>query len=375
MTLQFEILARCSETGARLGKIKTTRGDFLTPFFMPVGTMGAVKAMHPRDLAEHGFDVILSNAFHLFLRPGHEVVRDVGGIHKFMGFDGGILTDSGGYQVFSLSDYRVVNDDGVKFKSPIDGSEHFVSPKKVIEIQTALGADFIMPLDECPSSVAAKSDVEQAVRRTHLWASESLDEFKRIGGEHQSLFGIVQGGVYKDLRIQSLNGITDLEFPALALGGFAVGEDQNQMIDILADIIPLMPETKPRYLMGLGYPGDIVKTVALGIDMFDCVAPTRLGRTASAITSSGRLNMKNAQYKEDVRPLDENCDCYVCRTYTRALISHLTKQDNISGLILLTYHNLAFYGHLMIAIRNALSENRFAEFYRDYLKNVLIPGV
>ena len=374
MNMSFEILAKCPETGARLGLIKTPRGEFQTPLFMPVGTMGAVKAMHPVDLREHGFDVILSNALHLYLRPGHDVIKTIGGIHKFTGFDGGILTDSGGYQVFSLSNFRVINDDGIKLKSPVDGSEHFLSPEKVMEIQAALGSDFVMPLDECPSSVAEKSEVERAVRRTHAWAERSLKTFNKIKGEHQSLFGIVQGGVYPDLRKESLDGIMELGFPAIALGGFAVGEDQATMLELVSNLVPILPENKPRYLMGLGYPGDIIKSVALGIDMFDCVLPTRLGRTASAITSTGRLNMKNAQYRDDPRPLDENCDCYVCRTYTRALISHLTKQDNISGLMILTWHNLAFYGRLMLDIRSALHENRFNEFYREYLKNVLIPG-
>jgi len=375
VTLKFEIIAECSHTGARLGKITTPRGEFETPFFMPVGTMGAVKAVHPSDLDLLGFKVILSNAFHLYLRPGHEIVNRVGGIHKFTGFQNGILTDSGGYQVFSLSDFRKITDEGVDFKSPIDGSMHFFSPQKVMEIQTALGSDFVMPLDECPSSVEDKTKVEMAVNRTIEWAKQSKVAFETLKQDHQSLFGIVQGGIYKDLRIECLDAINDIGFPAIALGGFAVGEDQHLMLDTIHELPALLPREKPRYLMGLGYPGDIVKTVALGMDMFDCVLPTRLGRTASAVTSTGRLNMKNSEYKDDPRPLDENCDCYVCKTYPRALVSHLAKQDNISGLMLLTYHNLAFYGRLMRDIRESLRRGEFKNFFDDYLNKVLIPGV
>jgi len=375
VALNFEIIAECSQTKARLGRITTPRGIYETPFFMPVGTMGAVKAAHTWELKELGFEVMLSNAFHLYLRPGHEIVKQTGGIHRFMGFDSGILTDSGGYQVFSLSDYRKVTDEGVHFKSPIDGSMHFFTPEKVMEIQAALGSDFVMPLDECPSSVADESDVATAVNRTTAWAKGSLESFNRFGQEHQSLFGIAQGGIYNNLRKQSLEEILELDISAIALGGFAVGEEQSAMLESINDLTDLLPKGKPHYLMGLGYPGDIVKTVALGMDMFDCVLPTRLGRTAAAITSEGRLNLKNSQYRDDDSPLDKNCDCKVCRTYTRALISHLVKQDNISGLMIITHHNLAFYANLMKEIRKAILENRFGDFLNEYLKQSLIPGV
>ena len=375
MTLKFEILEECPHTNARLGKITTSRCEFETPVFMPVGTMGAVKAMHPRDLDEHAFKVILANAFHLFFRPGHETVRDVGGIHKFTGFNGGILTDSGGYQVFSLADYRKVTDDGVEFKSPIDGSMHFFTPVKVIEIQTTLGSDFVMPLDECPSSVADEQEVSQAVSRTIDWARHSKEEFARLRQDHQSLFGIVQGGIYVNLRKRCLEEILGINFPGIALGGFAVGENQDLMLETINEMLDLIPADRPHYLMGLGYPGDIVKSVALGMDMFDCILPTRLGRTASAITSHGKLNLRNSQYRNDSRPIDEECDCYCCKTYTRSLVSHLVRLDNVSGLMILTYHNLAFYANLMEKIRFNLRQGTFNDFYQDYLKKVLIPGV
>lgn len=375
MVMKFEIIAECSQTKARYGRITTPRGIYETPFFMPVGTMGAVKAAHPWDLKELGFEVMLSNAFHLYLRPSHEIVKQIGGIHKFIGFDGGILTDSGGYQVFSLSDYREVTDEGVRFKSPIDGSNHFFTPEKVMEIQTSLGSDFIMPLDECPSSVADESDVLIAVNRTTEWAKKSLESFKQSGQEHQTLLGIVQGGIYDNLRKQSLEQILELDFPAIALGGFAVGEEQSVMLEAINELSDLLPKEKPHYLMGLGYPGDIIKSVALGMDMFDCVLPSRLGRTSAAITSEGRLNLKNSQYREDESPLDKNCDCKVCKTYTRALINHLVKQENFSGSMIITHHNLAFYASLMKDIRLAISENRFGDFLNDYLKQSSIPGV
>ena len=375
MPLRFEIIAKCPKTKARLGKITTPRGVFETPVFMPVGTQGAVKSMHPRDLKEHGFDIMLSNAFHLYLRPGHDAVKNVGGIHKFTGFDGGILTDSGGYQVFSLSDFIKVTDEGVNFKSPIDGSMHFFTPEKVMEIQTSLGSDFVMPLDECPPSTAETSQIRDAVDRTIEWAGLSVKAFETMKGDHQSLFCIVQGGINLDLRKYCIEKLIEMDFPAVALGGFAVGENQSAMLETINDLTEFLPEDKPHYLMGLGYPGDILKSVALGMDMFDCILPTRLGRTASAITSEGKLNLRNSQYHEDTRPLDPNCDCYVCKTYQRALISHLVRQDNISGLQILTYHNLAFYSNLMRDIRENLRNGTFADFYNEYMKKVLIPGV
>jgi len=373
--MKFEILAQCTKTKARLGRITTHRGEYETPFFMPVGTMGAVKSAQAWDLVDLGFDVMLSNAFHLYLRPGHDLIKDVGGIHKFTGFDRGILTDSGGYQVFSLSEHRTVTDEGVLFKSPVDGSMHNFTPELVMEIQTSLGSDFVMPLDECPSSVSDEKTVQTAVERTSRWAKKSKESFEKLRQEHQSLFGIVQGGVYEHLREQSLNEILEIGFPGIALGGFAVGEDQSAMLESINELSPLLPLDKPHYLMGLGYPGDILKSVALGMDMFDCVLPTRLGRTAAAITSTGRLNMKNSQYRDDSGPLDENCDCKVCQTYPRALINHLVKQDNVSGLQIITWHNLAFYAKLMKSIRNALRENKFNEFCDSCLKNTLIPGI
>lgn len=375
MPMEFTVLEKCPHTGARLGHIKTPRGEYETPVFMPVGTMGSVKTMHPDDLKTFGFQIMLSNAFHLYLRPGHEVIKAVGGIHKFTSFDGGILTDSGGYQVFSLAEYRKVTDDGVHFKSPIDGSMHFFSPHKVMEIQSALGSDFVMPLDECPSSVADEKDVGMAVVRTIDWAKRSKESFEQISQEHQTLFGIVQGGIYPNLRKRCLEELMEIDFEGIALGGFAVGEKQESMLETINEMSDLLPEKKPRYLMGLGYPGDILKSVALGMDMFDCILPTRLGRTASAITSTGKLNMRNAQYQRDTRPIDEQCDCYCCRTYTRALVNHLVRLENISGSIILSHHNLAFYGRLMEEIRDNIRNGSFNDYYNDYMKRVLIPGV
>ncbi len=337
-----------------------------TPAFMPVGTLGSVKAVDPEDLKATGTQIVLANTYHLMLRPGHEVVRKLGGLHRFMAWDGPILTDSGGFQVFSLAALRELSAEGVTFRSHLDGSEHFLSPGKAVEIQEALGADIIMCLDECPPHPASREEVRSAVERTTAWAMRCREASK---SEASTLFGIVQGGVYPDLRALSAKQITALDFAGYAVGGLSVGETKTEMYAAMEHTLPLLPEDRPRYLMGVGAPEDFVEGVWRGADMFDCVMPTRNARNGQALTRFGKLVIKNSVHAEDAAPLDPECGCYCCRNFSRAYLRHLFNARELLGYRLLTIHNLYYYQELMSGLRTAVAEGRLSEFreafYRD----------
>ncbi|MFV9510918.1 tRNA guanosine(34) transglycosylase Tgt [Tepidibacillus sp. LV47] len=371
--IRFELIKKDKKTGARLGRLYTPHGVIETPIFMPVGTQATVKTMSPEELKQMNAQIILSNTYHLFLRPGHEIVKEAGGLHHFMNWDRPILTDSGGFQVFSLSDLRKITEEGVHFRNHLSGEKLFISPEKSIEIQNALGADIIMAFDECPPYSADRDYVKKSLERTTRWAERSLKAHSRPND--QALFGIVQGGVYKDLREQSAKEITSLNFPGYAIGGLSVGEPKEMMFDILEHTTPLLPEDKPRYLMGVGDPESLFEGVIRGIDMFDCVLPTRIARNGTAMTSQGRLVVRNAKYARDFGPIDPKCSCYTCQNYSRAYVRHLLKADEIFGLRLTTYHNLFFLLNLMKNIRQAILEDRLLEykeeFFAEYGRNEL----
>jgi queuine tRNA-ribosyltransferase len=361
--IQFEVTGKSTETAARLGTLRTPHAVIETPVFMPVGTQATVKAVSQEELRELGFHIILGNTYHLYLRPGHKLIERARGLRKFMRWDRAILTDSGGFQVFSLRDLRHVGDDGVVFKSYIDGSEHFFTPESVMEIEGAFGSDIAMAFDECPPHPSTYEQTREATQRTHDWAVRC----KASVTPGQALFGIVQGGSYKDLREWSAEFITSLDLPGNAIGGVSVGEPKPVMQEVVQWTAPLLPESKPRYLMGVGTPVDIIDFVMQGIDMFDCVLPTRLGRNGSMYTTYGRLNIKNAKYTEDFSPLDPECDCWACRNYSRAYIRHLYKTDEILASRLATYHNLYFYQRVIRGIRSAIASDRLVAFRRDFL--------
>jgi len=362
--IRYELIKKDKKTGARLGKLHTPHGVIETPIFMPVGTQATVKTMSPEELKEMNAQIILSNTYHLFLRPGHDIVKDAGGLHKFMNWDRPILTDSGGFQVFSLSDLRKITEEGVHFRNHLSGEKLFIDPEKSIEIQNALGADIIMSFDECPPYPADRDYVKKSLERTSRWAERSLNAHTKPN--EQALFGIVQGGMYKDLREQSVKELTSLDFPGYSIGGLSVGEPKDIMYDILEHTTPLLPEHKPRYLMGVGDPESLFEGVIRGVDMFDCVLPTRIARNGTTMTSRGRLVIKNAQYARDYGKLDPNCDCYTCKNYSRAYIRHLLKADEIFGLRLTTYHNLHFLLELMKNIREAILEDRLLEYKEEF---------
>ncbi|MGO1712857.1 MAG: tRNA guanosine(34) transglycosylase Tgt, partial [Senegalia sp. (in: firmicutes)] len=362
LAIKYELIKEEKNTKARLGKITTPHGEIETPIFMPVGTQATVKAMTPEELKDMNAQIILSNTYHLYLRPGHELIERAGGLHKFMNWDRPILTDSGGFQVFSLGDLREIKEEGVHFRSHIDGSKHFISPEKSIEIQNSLGSDIVMAIHECPPYPADRDYVKKSLERTTRWAKRCKDFHKNP--ESQGIFGIVQGGMYKDLREQSAKEITDLDFPGYAVGGLSVGEPAELMYEVLDYTVPLLPKDKPRYLMGVGSPDYLFEAVIRGIDMADCVLPTRIARNGTVFTSSGRVVVKNAKYKEDFSPLDSECGCYTCKNYTRSYIRHLFKADEILGARLTTTHNLYFLIKLMENIREAIKEDRLLE-YRD----------
>lgn len=349
---------------ARCGEIKTPHGTIQTPVFMPVGTAGAVKAMKPEDVKKMGAEIILGNTYHLYLRPGHELVREAGGLHKFMNWDRAILTDSGGFQVFSLGQLRKITEEGVEFRSHIDGSKHFISPEKSIEIQTALGSDIMMAFDECAPYPADRSYVEESMQMTARWLARCKEAWK--DRENQALFGIMQGGMYKDLRRESAKMTVDMDLPGYAIGGLSVGEPKEIMIDVLDDCAELLPEDKPRYLMGVGTPDYLFEAVEHGIDMCDCVEPTRIARHGMATTSHGRLNIKNAKFERDFGPLDPECDCYTCRHYSRAYLRHMFKSGEIMSSMLLSEHNLHFLVKTMENIRKAIEEERFLEYKKEF---------
>jgi queuine tRNA-ribosyltransferase len=337
---------------------------------MPVGTSGAVKALTSKDLEECGSEIVLGNTYHLYLRPGPEVIKSQGGLARFTGWNKPTLTDSGGYQIFSLKDISRITDEGVEFKSHLDGSKHFFTPKKVIEIQHDIGADIIMALDQCVPYPDEKHEAALGVRRTYEWAQESLSVHNSLIEKNKSalrLWGIVQGSVYKGLRTQSAEQIVSLDFPGYAIGGLAVGESKEELEETLAHTIQYLPEDKPRYLMGVGYPEDILMAVSYGVDIFDCVLPTRNARTGNVFTSEGQLTYRNADYANDDRPLDPNCDCKVCRRYSRAYIRHLYNQSEITGMVLATFHSMYFYQNLMRSIRSAIESKCFASFRKEFL--------
>lgn len=354
---------------ARAGVITTPHGEIHTPVFMPVGTQATVKTMTPEELKEIGSEIILGNTYHLYLRPSDELVAKFGGLHKFMNWDKPILTDSGGFQVFSLGDLRKIKEEGVYFSSHIDGSKHFISPEKSISIQNNLGSDIMMVFDECPPGLSERKYIIDSIERTTRWAKRCIEANKNP--DKQGLFAIVQGGIYEDLRDQSLDelSVMDESFSGYAIGGLAVGEPREDMYRILDYITPKLPENKPRYLMGVGEPLDMLEAVANGVDMMDCVQPSRIGRHGTVFSKYGRLVIKNAKYAEDPRPLDEDCDCYACRNYTRGYIRHLFKADEILGQRLATLHNLHFLIKMMNGAREAILNGTFDEYKKEFETN------
>ncbi|MDD5524325.1 MAG: tRNA guanosine(34) transglycosylase Tgt, partial [Smithella sp.] len=349
---------------ARLGKMTTPHGIVNTPTFMPVGTQGTVKSMLPEEIKNCGAEIILGNTYHLYLRPGHETIKKLGGLHRFMNWPDPILTDSGGFQVYSLGALRKITPDGVMFRSHIDGSRHFLSPQKAIEIQEALGSDIMMCLDECTPYPATFSQTEESLKLTVKWAE--LCKTAQTNNE-QALFGIIQGGTYLDLRKQAVEQLTPLDFNGYALGGVSVGEPKEIMYKITDSITPLLPADKPRYLMGAGTPEDIVFAVSCGTDMFDCVIPTRCARHGLLFTNEKNIVIKNARWREDNNPIEQTCDCYTCRNYSRAYLRHLYVAGEILAMVLNTIHNVRYYMRLMEQIRTALKEGRFLEFKNDFL--------
>ena len=366
--ITYELLHVCKQTGARRGIVHTPHGDIQTPVFMPVGTQATVKSMTPEELKEVGAQIILANTYHLFLRPGHELIKEAGGLHKFMHWDRPILTDSGGFQVFSLGALRTISEEGVEFRSHLDGSKQFLSPEKAMEVENALGADIIMAFDECCPYPSTYEYTKKSMERTTRWAKRCKEAHSRK--EDQGLFGIIQGGFYKDLRKQSAEELIKLDFPGYAIGGISVGEPKDEFLDILQYTTPLMPENKPRYLMGVGTPDYLVEAAIAGIDMCDCVIPTRLARHGTAFTSKGKIVVRNAIYERDFNPLDDECDCYACKNYTRAYIRHLVKTNEILGIRLLSIHNIKFLTNLMDKVRIEIERDNLGsfrkEFYRKY---------
>ena len=362
---KFEVLAS-DPTGARLGRLTTPHGVIDTPAFMPVGTAATVKGQTQQDLEDLGVQILLSNTYHLYLRPGHELIRKLGGLHEFMSWPGAILTDSGGFQVFSLSELRKVTDEGVTFRSHLDGSEHFLSPEKALEVEIALGADIVMVLDECIEAPAPESRTRDAAARTLNWARRSKEYFARHGDPaRQMIFGIVQGGTHGALRRENADALVDLDFPGYAIGGLAVGEAHATTCEMAGIAASRLPGERPRYLMGVGKPEQIPDYVALGIDMMDCVLPTRSARHGCLFTSQGRLLIKNAKYISDERPIDETCKCAVCRRYSRAYLRHLYASGEFLATILNTHHNIYFYLDIMRKIRDAIRFGKLEKFRTD----------
>jgi len=365
MSVSFNFEIKSKDQRARAGIFHTPHGDLLTPLFAPVGTQASVKAVTPAQLKDLKTSLILANTYHLYLRPGDEVIAQLGGLHTFMHWDQPILTDSGGFQVFSLADSRKIDMDGVTFKSHIDGSTHRITPEKSIAIQENLGADIIMAFDECgPPYDIVKNEV--AMERTHTWAERCVKAKNR---SDQALFGIIQGGIYPELRKRSVEYLSSLELPGYAIGGLSVGETKTETLSILELVDALLPEDKPRYLMGVGSPEDLITGVQRGVDIFDCVLPTRLARHHAAITRTGRLNIANARYLSDISPIDDSCSCYACRNFSRAYIRHLVLAKEILGSTLLTIHNLNTLLSLMNDIRLAIINGRFDQFTADFVEH------
>ena len=356
--LQFELKSNCSTTAARRGQMTTPHGRIQTPVFMPVGTVGSVKGIAPWTLRDLGAEIILGNTYHLHLRPGETRVETLGGLQRFTAWEGPMLTDSGGFQVFSLAQLNQITEKGVKFQSHIDGSHRFLSPETSMEIQNQLGADIVMAFDQCPPSTASREEVVSATDRTTRWLDRCISAF---GRDDQALFGIVQGGLHEDLRLAHVSALAERDLPGYALGGFSVGEAPSVMVDLLGKVTPALPREKPRYLMGVGTPRDLVEAIATGVDMFDCVLPTRNGRMGTVFTSEGRLNIKNARFADDGGALDPACPCRTCSSYSRAYLRHLFISKELLGLSSLTEHNLYYYLNLMRRAREAISADSFQD--------------
>jgi queuine tRNA-ribosyltransferase len=364
----FELLKKSTECKARLGKLHTKHGTINTPVFMPVGTQGSVKSLTQNELYELGAEIILGNTYHLYLRPGIDVIKQAGGLHKFINFDRPMLTDSGGFQVFSLGDLRKIDADGVKFSSHLDGSKHYFTPEKVIGIQRDFGIDIMMCFDECVKYPEEYAYVKKSVDLTTKWAKRCKDEFLKNDDGSQFLYGIIQGGMYKDLRKKSLDDLLEIGFDGYAIGGLSVGEPHAEMYEVLNYIAEFLPEDKPHYFMGLGSPLDIWECVEAGVDMFDCVMPTRNARNGTLFTTNGKVNIKNAQYKNDFSPLDEDCDCYTCKNHTKAYLHHLYRAGEISALRLNTLHNIRFMINLIFKIRAGIENNNFLQTKKEFIK-------
>ncbi|MHB9146015.1 MAG: tRNA guanosine(34) transglycosylase Tgt [Symbiobacteriia bacterium] len=354
--LEYELLHRSERSAARVGRVRTPHGVIDTPAFMPVGTQATVKTLTPEEVRSTGAQILLSNTYHLYLRPGHELVRAAGGLHRFMHWDGPILTDSGGFQVFSLAPLRKITEEGATFKSHLDGSTHTLTPEKVMGIENALGADIIMAFDECPPYPVEHDYARQALQRTARWAARCRDAHARP--DDQALFGIVQGGTFPDLRRESAALTTALDLPGYGIGGLSVGEPKPVMYDMLEVTVPLLPADRPRYLMGVGSPDALIEGALRGVDMFDCVLPTRIARHGQAFTQAGKLAVRNAKYAADFGPLDPQCDCYTCQNYSRAYLRHLFKAEEILALRLVSLHNLHYLARLMAELRQAIRDGR-----------------
>lgn len=361
MKFSFELVS--TDASARVGRVTTPHGSFTTPVFMPVGTKGSVKGLTPEEIRATGAEIILANTYHLYLRPGHQLVKDLGGLHGFMNWKGPVLTDSGGFQVFSLCKLRKITEEGVQFSSHLDGARCTLTPESAIEIQEALGADIIMPLDECTPYPADRGYTTDSMNLTHRWARR-CKEAKKANG--QALFGIVQGGMYADLRRQSAETLVEMDFDGYSIGGLSVGEDKGLMKEMIAAAVPHLPEGKPRYLMGVGTPEDLVFAVEMGVDMFDCVMPTRNARNGTLFTRLGKLVIKNAQYEKDPGPIDAECGCYTCRNFSRAYLRHLFMAGEMLAPRLNTIHNLHYYASLVREMRQAIGEGKFGEFKRRF---------
>jgi len=371
--INFEITHVCKQTGARTGILHTPHGDVKTPMFMPVGTLASVKFISPEELKEMNAGVILANTYHCWLRPGEDVVAKAGGLHKFMNYDGPILTDSGGFQVFSLADYRKIKEEGVHFKSHIDGSPLFLSPEKSIAIQNDLGADIIMSFDECPPYPATYEYMKDSIERTLRWAQRGKDAHKNT--EKQALFGIVQGGEFEELRHHSAKTLTQIGFPGYSIGGTSVGESKETMYKMIDYSVKYLPKEAVKYLMGVGSTDAIFEGVLRGIDMFDCVLPTRIARHGALMTSTGRINIKKAEYRTDFSPLDSECDCYTCRNYTKAYLNHLFRCNEGLGMRLMSIHNLRYLIKLTEDIRLAIEQDRFGDFKAEFFQKMNLNSV
>jgi len=366
--MSFKLIKRDKNSKARCGLITTPHGEIETPVFMPVGTQATVKTLSNQDLITSGIGIILSNTYHLYLRPGEEIIKKAGGLHNFCGWDRPILTDSGGFQIFSLAKLMKVNEKGVEFSSHLDGSKHFLTPEDVVRLQSVFKSDIIMPLDECVPYPCSKEKASDSVRLTAKWAERSMKAKRSYANTGALLFGIIQGSTYQDLRKESAKALTDMGFDGYAIGGVSVGEGEDLIYEIVGYTTDYMPQEKPRYVMGVGRPTDIMEAVSLGVDMFDCVVPTRNGRSGTAFTRYGQLPLRNRTFSSEFNPIDKDCACYTCKNYSRAYIRHLYNTDEILGLRLVSLHNIHFYAKLMDNIKAAIKSSSFTEFKKEFLK-------